>query len=99
MSQNLGIKGILKNMETYMLTDEIYIDGFSYQIPLIVLEKYAKHKFTLSEYYDRENFITDYINTRKFRYRNTEERSEAKRRAEKKRLLTKKRYLWYNDTK
>lgn len=42
MSQGLGMKNILNNMKTYIKTDEIYIDGFGYKIPNIVLEKYAK---------------------------------------------------------
>lgn len=42
MSQNLGIEPIMRKMETYLKTDQIYIDGFSYQIPEIILQKYVK---------------------------------------------------------
>lgn len=41
MSQNLGIEPIMRKMETYLKTDQIYIDGFSYQIPEIILQKYV----------------------------------------------------------
>ena len=39
MSQGLGIEQIIKNVDTYLLTDEIYVEGFAHQIPKLVLDK------------------------------------------------------------
>lgn len=66
MSKNLGIDGIMKNIQTYLLTNEIYIDGFGYNIPRICLEKYCddngfadeeKKKF-FNEIYDKTKIRT-----------------------------------------
>jgi len=51
MSKNLGIDPILKNIETYLKTDKIYVNGFGHQIPDIILQKYAKNILE----YDEEN--------------------------------------------
>ena len=63
MSNDLGIKQALKKIETYMITDEIFIDGFSYKIPDILLKKYAKDILQ----YDDDNvklYIKAYKNNR-----------------------------------
>lgn len=39
MSQGLGVKNILKNLNSYLPTDTIYIDGISHNIPKAVLDK------------------------------------------------------------
>lgn len=91
MSQNLGINPILKNMKTYLLTDEIYIDGFSYKIPDIILQKYSE--ITYKNQIEAIKFVEDYKESRNHNFRSPEELETAKRVAEKKRLFTKLRYL------
>jgi len=91
MSQNLGIEAIMQNIETYMKTDEIWVDGFSYKIPQKILEKYFNAKFeTVGE---RLEAIKKYKEKRGFVYKTTEELKDRKRRAEKKKQFTKLREL------
>ena len=40
MSKSLGMEQILKNMDTYLLTDEIFYDGKKYRIPETALNKH-----------------------------------------------------------
>jgi hypothetical protein len=39
MSLGLGVKPMLENFETYLLTDEIWFDGKKHNIPQVILEK------------------------------------------------------------
>jgi hypothetical protein len=39
MSQSIGIDVLIKDLDKYMLTDEVYIDGKAYRIPDAVLKK------------------------------------------------------------
>ena len=48
MSKSLGMKKILENMETYLLTDEIFYEGKRYRIPQSALDKYF-NKHTVTE--------------------------------------------------
>jgi hypothetical protein len=82
MSQNLGIEGLINNMETFVKTDQVYLDGFAYKIPNIVLDKYA-FKLTGS-YYERDQWINEFKDKRQYKYRNAKERETAKRLAIKK---------------
>lgn len=91
MSQNLGINGILKKIETYLQTDEIYVDGFSYKIPNLILEKYAE--LTFKSQIEGINFIQEYKESKKHTFRTQEQLETAKRIAEKKKMFTKLRYL------
>jgi len=66
MSHNLGIDEIMKNIETYLLTDKIYVNGFGHQIPDIILQRYAKNILE----YDDENtqlWVQAYKNQREKR--------------------------------
>jgi len=83
MSQSLGVEAIMRNIETYLKTDEIYMDGFAYKIPNIILEKYAK---TLTDPIEREFFQQDYQTERNFRY-NTKEQLKIRERLAQKKLL------------
>lgn len=78
MSQNLGIESALEKIHTYMKTDEIYIDGFKYIIPRIIIERYMqrlfkepvlsgkKSKIGLPILYDWKDAVQDWIDfTRK----------------------------------
>lgn len=92
MSHNLGINQILKNMETYMITDEIYINGFSYQIPDILLKKYASDILK----YDDDNaklYVKAYKNNREQKRTDIEELKTRARLAQKKILHSQLRQL------
>lgn len=92
MSNDLGIKQALKKMDTYMMTDEIYIDGFSYKIPDILLRKYAKDILQ----YDDENaklFTKAYKNNREQKRTVIEELKTRERLAQKKILHSQLRQL------
>jgi hypothetical protein len=92
MSQNLGINPILRKIETYLKTDEIYIDGFSYRIPYIVLQKYAKNVLG----YDEENvkhWVQAYVSNREKPQTTKQELETRKRLAKKKRLHAKLKEL------
>ncbi len=92
MSQNLGIEPILRKIETYLKTDQIYIDGFAYQIPDIILSKYAMRKY--KNFHERDLFIEQYkTENRKYTFSNKETNQTKERLANKKRLFTKLRQL------
>lgn len=57
MSQSLGVSQILKKIDTYLLTDEIYINNFSYRIPTKVLKKH----FEVSSDIENYNLPNEYI--------------------------------------
>lgn len=82
MSQNLGIEGLIDNMETFIKTDQIYLDGFAYKIPNKALEKYALKK--TGSYYERDMWVNEFKESRQYKYRNKEQRETAKRIALKK---------------
>ena len=92
MSQNLGIDPILDRMNVFAQTDEIYIDGFAYKIPDIILDKYAL-KINNGIYHKRDEWVENYKNKRQYKFRDSKQRSDAKRLAEKKKMFTKLRYL------
>lgn len=46
MSQNLGVKEILAHIDNYLETDQIYVDGYAYKIPQVILNKYITETFT-----------------------------------------------------
>lgn len=83
MSQNLGIDSILSKMDVFVKTDQIYLDGFAYKIPNIVLEKYA-FKMHNGNYYERDQWVEKFKESREYKYRNKEQRETAKRIALKK---------------
>lgn len=90
MSQNLGIDPILKKIETYLLTDQIYINGFSYKIPKIVLEKHFKKQHGV--------YYQDYVNNyheemSKYKIHTPEQNKTRARLAQKKILHTQLREL------
>lgn len=92
MSNDLGIAEAQKKMETYLETDEIYINGFSYRIPDILLKKYAEQKFG----YDKENaklWKDAYKSNREYKRKTPEELKTKQRLAKKKILFTKLRDL------
>ena len=92
MSNDLGIAEGLKKMETYMLTDEIFIDGFSYRIPDIFLRKYVETVL----HYDDDNaklFIKAYKNNREQKRLDLAELETRARLAQKKKLHQKLREL------
>lgn len=92
MSNDLGIKQALKKIETYMITDEIFIDGFSYKIPDILLKKYAKDILQ----YDDDNvklYIKAYKNNREQKKTVIEELKTRERLAQKKILHSQLRQL------
>ena len=91
MSQNLGIEPILNKMDVFVQTDEIYIDGFAYKIPNIILDKYA-YRIT-GDYFERDEWVKEFKDKRQYKYRNSKQREDAKRIAEKKKMFTKLRYL------
>ncbi len=92
MSQNLGIDPILDRMDVFVQTDEIYIDGFAYKIPDIILDKYAL-KINNGIYHKRDEWVENFKNTRQYKFRDSKQRADAKRLAEKKKMFTKLRYL------
>lgn len=52
-SRGLGVNQLLKGMETYMQTDEIWFDGKKHNIPQIILNKYFNGEPQAhQEYYD-----------------------------------------------
>jgi len=79
MSKNLGIKGIMQNIEKYLETKEVYLDGFAYQIPRICLEKYCDDNGL-----DKKSFMQDYWDDRVCR---TASELETRRRLAKKKKL------------
>jgi hypothetical protein len=83
MSLNLGIDPILNNMDVFIKTDEIYIDGFAYKIPNIILDKYAL-KINDGIYHKRDQWVEEFKESREYKYRNKEQRETAKRLAIKK---------------
>ena len=85
MSNDLGITQALKKMSTYLETDEIYIDGFSYIIPDILLMKFAKNILKYDDQHAKL-FTKDYKSNREFRKRTVEELKQAERLAQKKLL-------------
>ena len=40
MSQSMGVQGMLNRIDTFLETDEVYLDGFGHKIPKIVLDKF-----------------------------------------------------------
>jgi hypothetical protein len=48
MSKNMGLQAMLDKMGTFIKTNEIWIDGFSYQIPNYILTKYVNQFTDLS---------------------------------------------------
>jgi hypothetical protein len=82
MSQNLGIDPLVDKMETFVKTDQIYIDGFAYKIPDKVLDKYGYKKF--GTYHERDEWVKEYKDARRYTYRTKEQRETAKRIALKK---------------
>ena len=81
MSKNLGINSIMKKIDKYLLTKEIYLDGFAYQIPRICLEKYCDHNGL-----DKKSFMEEYWDNRVAR---TASELETRRRLSKKKKLQK----------
>lgn len=91
MSQNLGIELMLKKMETYLKTDQIYMNGFAYKIPNIVLEKYYKKKYGLGYYMDHvETYKTE---MRNYHFPNQQIRETKRRLSEKRKLHQKLKEL------
>ena len=82
MSQNLGIEPLVNNMETFIKTDQIYIDGFAYKIPTKVLEKYAFKQ--IGNYVEAYDWVKEFKDKRAYTYRTKEQRQTAKRLALKK---------------
>ena len=107
MSQNLGIESILKNMDTYIKTDQIYLDGFAYMIPNIILQKYYIKKYGLvdhknvidingeqiTQYTTYLDYVQEYKTERNFRYNSKEQLLIRERLSQKKLLHTKLRQL------
>lgn len=81
MSQGLGVKRILKKIDTYLLTDEIFLEGFAYKVPNIVLEK-VKGKYDIEE-----------IKRKRFKLVSKEELETRKRIQIKKKRFTKQKEL------
>ena len=92
MSQNLGIDPILRKMDIYLKTDEIYLDGFAYPIPRIVLEKYAKKEYGYDDI-NAKLWAQTYISNRDFKKATAEELKTRERLAKKKVLHAKLRKL------
>jgi hypothetical protein len=86
MSQNLGVKPILKNIETYLKTDQIYIEGFSYKIPQTILIKYVNTDSKFTTYGERYNFIQEFKEKR-FNQYSTYPELKVRERLAKKRVL------------
>lgn len=87
MSHNLGIEPILKKIETYIKTDQIYMNGFSYKIPIIVLEKYFKEKVGLRDYLEEVQKYKEIHRNYTFR---TEKQTKIAARLAKKKILHQK---------
>ncbi len=86
MSKNLGINSIMKKIDVYLLTKEIYIDGFAYSIPRIVLEKYCDLNGL-----DFQSFMIDYWDNKEIK---KDYELETKRRlAQKRKMYQQKREL------
>lgn len=70
MSQNLGVDVLSEKLSTYYKTDEIYLNGFAYKIPMKLLKK--KYGVDSEEYllmkYKRQNDAFN-RNIDKMRYR------------------------------
>lgn len=70
MSHNLGVKSIMKKIDTYLQTDQIYIDGFSYKIPQSIINKYINQSYgpgtTYEERLHREQIIDKLKSDRKY---------------------------------
>jgi len=83
MSNDLGISAAMEKMEVYMQTDEIFINGYSYKIPDILLRKYAEKEYA----YDSENikkYVDAYKLSREFRIKTIDELKTRERLAQKK---------------
>ena len=100
MSQSLGIKPLLKKMDMYLQTDEIYIDGFKYIIPNLLLEKYAKsiipdpiHLENGYGVYTSDDWVKDFKQSRKYDYVSEEKLKQRKRLAEKRKQHSQLRAL------
>lgn len=85
MSQGIGKNQMMKNIDVFLKTDEIYLDGFANKIP-----NYILNKLEMDEKY--ENKV---ITTRAKRYVERDERQLIlkKRKAEKKKRFTKLRNI------
>jgi hypothetical protein len=93
MSKNMGIEQILEKMEIYMKTDEIYIDGFKYPIPQIVIDKYFFKILDGLPIHEIRQAINDWKSKRQFTYQSEKELKNRKRLAEKKKFNSKLRKL------
>jgi len=85
MSKNLGIKGIMRKIDTYLKTKEIYIDGFAYAIPRLALEKYCDDNGFAEE--EKKKFIHDYWERKSIEQIRSSKELETLRRLDNKRKI------------
>lgn len=97
MSQGLGIEQIIRNVDKYLLTDEIYLEGFAHRIPKLVLDKIL--------YRDPEKYKNKIPPRRKvpwlrnvkeiieYEYNQSKENKQKQRLADKKKLYQKAKTL------
>lgn len=92
MSQSMGVKQMLDKIDTLLLTDEVYLDGFSHVIPQIVLNKWENGSQDYLERNERE-WINAEMKSKRFNYVTDKELALRKHHAEKKRKLERLRDL------
>lgn len=97
MSQRLGIEQIINNIDTYLLTDEIYLEGFAHQIPKLVLDKilYRDPEKYANRIPHRKKvpWLRDVKEINEYDYSQEQENKQKQRLAEKKKLHTKVKEL------
>lgn len=104
MSQRLGVEQIISNIETYLKTDQIYLEGFAHQIPKLVLDKIIyrnreTYESIVSEIKNKRNkkqnkkWFTNTMQIYESEIKKFKENQEKERLANKKKLHTKQKEL------